>query len=424
VLRTAPCASRAARAIDIALNDEMDLAILLAEATLGRGVASACVIARGRAHGDHPAHTHSLRSVSTAQSTAAGAGESTNESVSESVHKRFSESAKECFSEAATESESVTETAWDPVTKREPSFLAYSLTKTLTACLVLGLREEGALALDDTIERWVPRVPESARVTIRHLLNHTAGIPDYGGNAAYHDALRASPLLPWTAEQFAEATYHRGLLFAPGTGWAYSNVGYLLLKQMLERVTGQSFRTLVADRIARPLSLDATFVAESPDDLAGLAPGLSTRLTPDGSALDVRTPYHPGWVSHGVVVSSASDSARFIDALFHGGLLPPPAVSEMMQAVRVPAPAVGGASAPVSPLRFGAPAYGLGLMIDSASPWGTMAGHNGGGPCYSASVFHVVGRDVTVCAMGAIETGFNAEGVVAQLFNAETAINK
>jgi D-alanyl-D-alanine carboxypeptidase len=65
-----------------------------------------------------------------------------------------------------------------------------------------------------------------------------------------------------------------------------------------------------------------------------------------------------------------------------------------------------------------APSYGLGLMGDPASPWGLLLGHNGGGPCYSASAFHA--RDlggVSVCAMGAIEEGFSAEEIVARVLD-------
>ena len=114
--------------------------------------------------------------------------------------------------------------------------------------------------------------------------------------------------MPWSFERFAAETFDRGLLFEPGQGWAYSNPGYMLLKRIIEEETDAPFRALVAERIAGPLGLRRTFVAESIDDLADLASGTSNALSPDGSPRDVRTHYHPGWVSHGVIVSTSSSS--------------------------------------------------------------------------------------------------------------------
>ena len=71
-----------------------------------------------------------------------------------------------------------------------------------------------------------------------------------------------------------------------------------------------------------------------------------------------------------------------------------------------------------SPLRMTTPSYGLGLMADPASAWGVIVGHNGGGPCYSASAFHAVDLGgATVCAMGAIEDDFSSEKIVAEVLD-------
>lgn len=306
------------------------------------------------------------------------------------------------------------ETVWVPEAANEPVFLAYSITKTFTASLVLVLCEEKRLHLDDSLAKWFPRIAHADRITLRALLNHTAGIPDYGGMRSYHYDLRTSPETPWTLARFAAETFEKGLEFEPGQGWAYSNPGYMLLKRILEEVSGRSYRELVAERIARPLALSRTFVPESIPDLGTLAPGMSCAITPDGTPRDVRAHYHPGWVSHGVVASTASDIVRFLDVLFYGRMLSRRSLDDMMTFVRVPMKRDSSASWTSSPLRTTAPSYGLGLMADPASPWGLIVGHNGGGPCYSASAFHAVDLGgVTVCAMGAIEDSFSAEEVVA-----------
>jgi len=304
---------------------------------------------------------------------------------------------------------------WTPEAGGEPAFLVYSITKTFTAFLILKLAEEGALDLEDPLARWFPGIDRAERITLRRLLNHTAGIPDYGGLAAYHEDVRSSPGEPWSFERFAAETFERGLLFEPGQGWAYSNPGYMLVKRIAEEVTGTSYRTLVAERIARPLGLDRTFVAESPADLAALASGASSLLSPDQEPRDVRAHYHPGWVSHGVVASTASGIARFLDGLLNGRLLSRHFLDQMLDLVPVP-----GVDRPrSSPLRFVQPSYGLGVMADPASSWGLLVGHNGGGPCYSASAFHAFDRGgITVCALGAIEKGFDPEKVVAKVLEA------
>ncbi len=308
-------------------------------------------------------------------------------------------------------------TFWTPEAGDEPAFLAYSVTKTFTSALVLKLCEEGRLSLDDRLARWYSKIERAQNISLRQLLNHTAGIPDYGSIAAYCESVRTSPSQPWSFERFAAETFDKGLLFDPGTGFAYSNPGYMLVKSIIEDVTGNSYRTLIAERIAGPLRLGRTFVAESIEDLARLAPGTSSLLAPDATSRDIRNHYHPGWVSHGVVASTASDLVRFMNILMRGRLLSRNSLDQMLSLVSLSLDSDGSASGhePLRPVR---PGYGLGVMGDPASPWGLIVGHNGGGPCYSASVFYSFGLDgLSVCAMGAIERGFSAERVVAGVFD-------
>jgi D-alanyl-D-alanine carboxypeptidase len=309
-------------------------------------------------------------------------------------------------------------TYWVPESDHEPAFLAYSITKTFTAVLILGLCEEGRLALDDRLARWFPHIDRADRISLRHLLNHTGGIPDYGGIRAYHDGVKSSPTRPWSFDEFAAQTFDKGLWFEPGRGWAYSNPGYMLLKRLAEEVTGASYQTLIFERVVRPLGLERTFVAEAIDDLARLAPGTSSTLSADGSPRDVRAYYHPGWVSHGVLASTASDLVRFLDRLFRGELLSRHSLAQMKELVDV-TDSAGARSEQDPASRCGRPSYGLGLMGDPASPWGLVTGHNGGGPCYSASAFHAFDMGgASVAAMGAIEDGFSAEDVVFDVLDA------
>jgi len=280
---------------------------------------------------------------------------------------------------------------------KEPTFLAYSITKTVIAVLFIQFTEEGRLDLDDPLARWFPDVPQSQQISLRQLLSHTAGVPDYGALPQYHEAVRRSPSKPWSFETFAAETFDKGLWFAPGNGWAYSNPGYMLLKSIAQKVTATSLSRLVSERIAGPLELRTMFVPESIEDLSSLAPGRSRALSLDGTVRDVREHYHPSWVPHGVVASTPSDMTRFLDGLFHHRLISKQSLDQMISLLPVPV-----TRSPED--RIGKPGYGLGLMGDPESPWGPVWGHNGGGPGYTASAFFVPQLgDVSVCAMVAAE---------------------
>ena len=102
---------------------------------------------------------------------------------------------------------------------------------------------------------------------LTQLLRHTSGLRDYGPLPGYHKAVRTHPDKPWTREQFLDAVLPKGLLFSPGESWAYSNVGYMLLIDVVEYVTGQTFARVLGDLVVNPLALQHTFVVERLDDL-------------------------------------------------------------------------------------------------------------------------------------------------------------
>jgi D-alanyl-D-alanine carboxypeptidase len=289
----------------------------------------------------------------------------------------------------------------------EPLFLAYSLTKSLIAATVLKLCEEGHLRLSMVVSHWYPDLPQATAITIGHLLNHTAGLPDYGRLPAYHAAVRQTPSRPWTFQEFVAHTFAQGLWFPPGSGWAYSNPGYMLLKDIIERETGVLWQQVLASHVLAPLGLVHTRVAETLDDLRVVVPASSAAVGTDGLAHDIRQRYHPGWVAHGVVISTPRDIVAFYRGMFSGTLLSAPSVRAMTTLVHVP-----GVS-----FRFGPPGYGLGLMGTTVSPYGPLWGHNGSGPGFRASAFHAPafpGGAVTVCVMCAIEDDDAAEGMVAE----------
>jgi D-alanyl-D-alanine carboxypeptidase len=268
----------------------------------------------------------------------------------------------------------------------------YSITKLLLAALTLQLVEQGQVGLDVAIQAYLPDLPLATPVSVRQLLNHTGGLPDYGAAPEYAAAVRAQPGRPWTADEFLARTLARGQLFTPGTGWAYSNIGYLIIKQLLERVTGLSLRAVVERQFATPLGLRATVIAESLEDARVLTSGYSAFFSADTTLQDSVPLYHPGWVAHGVAISTAGELARLVDAILNGQLLSSASLASMLTPVRVPH---------AHPL-FREPSYGLGVMLDPRAPRGQLAGHGGGGPGFATGALaatDAAGRRVTAVAL-------------------------
>lgn len=147
---------------------------------------------------------------------------------------------------------------------------------------------------------------------------------------------------------------------------------------MIERLTGLSFREAVRRFLSKPLGLQAFTVVDSLEDTSRLTPGYSALLDPEHAPTNIIPHYHPGWVSHGLVASTAADLARFIDVLFLRHVVGLGSLTAMLEAKLV------GERHP----WMTAPSYGLGLMIDPANRFGYVAGHTGGGPGYSTAAYH------------------------------------
>jgi D-alanyl-D-alanine carboxypeptidase len=250
-------------------------------------------------------------------------------------------------------------------------FPIYSITKTLTAICVLRLVETGALRLVDAARQWLPDLSIPATITLTHLLRHTSGLRDYGPLPEYHEAVRAHPDRPWTRQQFLDAVLPQGLLFAPGEGFSYSNVGYMLLIDIVERVTRRTFAEVVDDFIIGPLALQNTSVLERVDDLMRCVPGFGSEVTSDGHVVDVRGRYHPGWCAPRVIASTVEDVTLVFDRLIAGDLLDPDTLTHMLTL------------APLSDQPDENHGGGMGVYADHSSKRGQNYHHGGGGPGYN-----------------------------------------
>lgn len=146
-----------------------------------------------------------------------------------------------------------------------------STSKQFTAASVILLAQQGKLSLDDDVRRFIPELPAYGKtITIRHLLHHTSGIRDYIGLLTLGGADIAGRT---TAKQALDAIVRqKALNFEPGTEHLYSNSGYFLLGQIVERASGKSLRAFADEQIFRPLGMTSThFRDDHSTPLAGAA---------------------------------------------------------------------------------------------------------------------------------------------------------
>ncbi|MEE3622495.1 serine hydrolase domain-containing protein [Nitrospirillum sp. BR 11752] len=242
----------------------------------------------------------------------------------------------------------------------------WSVTKTVLAIAALRLVEDGALSLDAPIA--------GEAFTLAQLLRHEAGLPDYGGVARYHEDVRAGKS-PWPVGRLLQALDTRRLRYEPGKGWAYSNIGYLKVRELIEATTGLSLAGALDRLVLTPAELTTARVATQPEDLRGVQMG------PDGEG------YHPGWVYHGLVTGTAADAARLFHRLVTGKVLQPATFSSMLDRRALPEHRNE---------TFPDPAYGLGLMLNAVSPLDHPIGHRGAGP---GSTIAVYAHGQRVCAI-------------------------
>ncbi len=268
-----------------------------------------------------------------------------------------------------------------------------SITKTFVSVVVLQLVEEGVLSLDDTLpevlpEETVSRFPDSDRITVRMLLNHTSGIAEWVSQTT-HEAVAADPSTIWDIETVLELAAAQAPYFQPGEGWTYSNTDYTLLGMIIEQAGGKSWREEVRSRILEPLGLEDTVVRDPGD--TSMPDGHAHGYGDLGSGVVEVTyadPSMAGAAGGNAIVSTTADLARFLDAVLAGVLFQDPAtLAEMMTFVDAPD-------------EHGFPYwYGLGMekyIIDGI----TLIGHAGGAVGYGSVMYRAPDYGITIVASG------------------------
>jgi N-acyl-D-amino-acid deacylase len=153
-----------------------------------------------------------------------------------------------------------------PVTD-ETIFQSGSLGKMFTATAVMLEVEDGKLSLDDPLTKFFPDAPATWRsITVRNLLNHTSGIPDY--TTSTFDYRK-----DYTEDELARMAFAQKLEFPAGSRWNYSNTGYALLGFIIHRVSGQFYGDVLAARVFKPLGMTTARIIDEADIIPNRAAG-------------------------------------------------------------------------------------------------------------------------------------------------------
>jgi D-alanyl-D-alanine carboxypeptidase len=232
----------------------------------------------------------------------------------------------------------------------DAAFRVGSLTKTFMAVLVLQLVAEGAVALDDLVTAHAPDLTVADGVTVRHLLSHRSGLPEYT-NDALEDAVPSDPGRTWSAGEVLDLVAGQARYFAPGEHFEYSNTNYIVAGLLLERLAGRPLADQLRERIVEPLGLAATYLppeaARQP--IGGFSDALPGGDTAGASYRAIETAAGAA----GGVVSSAPDLATFVQALGSGELLPADVYAEMVRGLPAEGESLGVfPSDPPSPTGF------------------------------------------------------------------------
>ncbi|MBC7977436.1 MAG: beta-lactamase family protein [Myxococcales bacterium] len=222
-------------------------------------------------------------------------------------------------------------------------FRAGSMLKPAVATAVLQLVEQGKRSLDDKLTAVLPvaitaRVAEASRITLRMLLDHTSGIPDYSTEAHDGEILR-DPKRVWALDELLERSAVRERTFAPGAGWSYSNTNYVLLGEVLVATTGKPWREIVEDRVLRRAGLHHSSLP-SPGDAAcfGCARGYEVGEAAFFDATEIDPSMAAAAGGH-ALITTPTDLATFLHALEAGELFDHDAtLAEMNRFVDAPVP--------------------------------------------------------------------------------------
>ena len=252
-----------------------------------------------------------------------------------------------------------------------------SVTKTFTVTGVLQLVDQGKVALDDPVGKYVDGVPRGDKITLRQLARMQSGLANYTESTQFQDALFADPRRPFTPQELLAFGFAQPESFPPGEGFEYSNTNTVLLGVLVEKISGQPLHDYIGDHILTPLAMSRTSFPTTNAFPEPHAQGYTVQ-TGDGREAEA-TDWNPSWGwAAGAMISTLDDLRIWAPALATGKLLTPEVQAQRLQTVGLPG----------RPSQDG---YGLGIF--NLGGW---IGHNGSLPGYQTVVAYLPEKEITM----------------------------
>ena len=259
-----------------------------------------------------------------------------------------------------------------------------SMTKIFLSTVILKLREEGKLNLDDTVAKHLPetaaKIANGQTATIRQLLNMSSGIFEYYDNPDYLKAVETRPSRQaWTPEEVIAYVYDQSAYFSPGTQFKYTNSNYILLEMIVNKVSNATLASEMRRIIFTPLGMDNTFM-EMAETRAGGFGGLLVRGydTTQNPAADITEKNDSLGLGDGGLISDAQGLDTFLRSLFkQKTLLNEDSLSQMKT------------------IGISGKEYGLGLEVKISSDYGTNWGHSGKTAGFQGEMRYFPDKDTT-----------------------------
>lgn len=297
-------------------------------------------------------------------------------------------------------------------------FSLASVSKVFTSLAVLQLRDKGKLQLDDTFTTYFPDFPYAA-ITIRHLLSHTSGIPDYP--VLFAADVKSNPNKVFTNQDIIPRlkTWNKPLVFKANEAWQYSNTNYCLLALLVEKLTKMSFQQYVHQFVFTPAQMKSTHF-----QLDWKHPSSKNRVSDQeypfffsnavqkvdsAGKFRMRLYNYSGFVGQGNVMTTTIDMKRFDEALYTGKLLKNSTLKEALS------PAIfHNGETPQTAMAGRKASYGLGWYVLADTTSGKIVGHTGGVPGALSLFVRNVSKKQTLILfdnafnIGVYNAGFNA----------------
>lgn len=262
-----------------------------------------------------------------------------------------------------------------------------SVSKQFTAMAIVLLDKQGKLKLDDPISTYIPELDFYGEITIRHLLTHTGGLPDY---MDLFDAEWDKTKFATNRDIITEFARHKPEVhFKPGQQFEYSNTGYALLGYIIEQASNQTFGQFLSKHIFQPLGMKNTFVYRSryePQRVENYASGyvedsLGNKVLTDSFGKAYYTYYLDGIVGDGMVNSTLEDLLIWDRALYANTLINDEDRKQIFSEGQTP--------------DGKAVHYGFGWFVKDSTAYGKIANHSGGWAGYMTFIERHLDHDKT-----------------------------